>query len=560
MADLSPPTEKVDDGPSGEQASDSPGEHSAVSVAWTRFPRSRYSSVPRGQVIAVLVAAGAALAPMLLIWGFTVDDALISARVAWRIANGYGYRYNCSGPPVDAVTPLGWALLLVPWARTGPLAAWSAARWLGGACWLAAAGWLGARLWHIGQRRVRFAPLLVLSVCAPLAAWAVSGMETGFITLLATVALGGGPVSWLAAGLAAGLRPELLPWAVVLCCGRTLALRRSPAAVIGSLGLALLPTLVAGGLRWHYFGQSAPLSVVAKPSDAEYGLNYTLRALLWCGPPWLLAAPLGLGRVSRPNRVIVLALVAHIGAVVLAGGDWMALFRLFVPVLPGALLVAGDLAEKTPWWANLFRYVVAIAACGFVWVTTGRAARSVSENRLSLMTRGGAALAGARHVGALDVGWVGVATRADVFDLAGVTDPTVARLPGGHTSKRLTADLLESRDVDALVLMLAPGEDLRVPWESTLFARAVEVRVAWLASGLGFEPTAPVLMPAGSVSPAYVVLRRPNVRRAAGLCADTSAGLARCPTSSSTQGMLGKPSINVPLFTSTSKRAVVELR
>jgi hypothetical protein len=493
-------------------------EGKATALPETSQPRRRRRSggpsKPGARWMAAVVAAAVALCPMLVLWGFTVDDAFIAPRVAWRIAHGQGYRFNSSGPAVDAVTPLGWALLLAPWARSGPLAAWSAARWLGAGCWLMAAGWLGARVACARTSLARFVPLLMLGACAPLAAWGASGMETGLVTLLATLALSRTRGGWFAAGLAAGLRPELLPWAIVLCAGRALASRRSAVAVAAAVGLAAAPAIVAGTLRWHYFGQAAPLSVIAKPSDVDHGLNYALRALLWCGPTWLLASPRGVWRVSRDGRVIAVATAAHIGAVVLAGGDWMALFRLFVPVMPGVLLVASELAESASFRANAARISAAVVACGFVWITTGRSAREVSLNRLSLVAQARPVLAGARQVGALDVGWVGFATTADVLDLAGVTDPTVARLPGGHTSKRVTVSLLEARDVDALVLMLAPREELRRPWSSTRFGRVVEARVAWLAAGLGFEPVATLRAPSAE-GPTYLIVSRPNVRQAA---------------------------------------------
>jgi hypothetical protein len=218
--------------------------------------------------------------------------------------------------------------------------------------------------------------------------------------------------------------------------------------------------------------------------------------------------------VSGEGRVIAAAIAAHIGAVVLAGGDWMALFRLFVPVLPGALLVASELGQTTSFSSNAVRVFAALVACGFVWLTTGRAAREITVSRLSLVAQARPVLAGAHSVGALDVGWVGFATAADVFDLAGVTDPTVARLSGGHTSKHVTESLLEARDVDTLVLMLAPGEPLREPWSSTRFGRTVEARVARLASGLGFERVAMLRSPRAA-GPVYLVLARPNVRQVA---------------------------------------------
>ena len=65
-------------------------------------------------------------------------------------------------------------------------------------------------------------------------------------------------------------------------------------------------------------------------------------------------------------------------------------------------------------------------------------------------------LEGASRVAALDVGWVGAATDADVVDLAGLTDPEIAALPGGHTSKRVDAMFLLARDPDVLVFYRPP--------------------------------------------------------------------------------------------------------
>src|SRR5688500_475196 len=78
-----------------------------------------------------IVAAGLLSASMAWLWGFTVDDALISCRVATHLAQGVGYRFNADGPVVDAVTPLGWAPLLSLFAKSGPLPALQAAKCLG---------------------------------------------------------------------------------------------------------------------------------------------------------------------------------------------------------------------------------------------------------------------------------------------------------------------------------------------------------------------------------------------------------------------------------------------
>ena len=71
--------------------------------------------------------------------------------------------------------------------------------------------------------------------------------------------------------------------------------------------------------------------------------------------------------------------------------------------------------------------------------------------RAQLIARASPLLAGAQRVASVDIGWVAVAADRQVVDLAGLTDPEVAYLSGGHTSKRLPLDFLTRRQVDALV-------------------------------------------------------------------------------------------------------------
>ena len=81
----------------------------------------------------------AALPAVAALWGFSVDDAWISVRVAENLAHGYGYRFNRYGPVTDAVTPLGWAPLLSLLAGEGSALTLERARWLGALAWLGSA-------------------------------------------------------------------------------------------------------------------------------------------------------------------------------------------------------------------------------------------------------------------------------------------------------------------------------------------------------------------------------------------------------------------------------------
>ena len=428
-------------------------------------------------MVAVLVA----LPPSAWLWGYTVDDALITARVATHLAQGLGPRFNPHGPSADAVTPLGYAHLLSCFGQRDVLGTFLVAKWFGLLAWLVAAALLGRRIAAVGQRALRFTPLAIVFVSAPLAAWAVSGMETGFLTLLTTLGLGGGLAGAWSLGVAAALRPELLPFAWLLVGGQAVVthtgLRRASMLAI----FAVTPTLLIALLRLHYFGRAVPLSFYAKPSDFAHGLRYALGAFAFTGFPWLLlATPREFSRLPRESRPLFVALLAHGAALVLCGGDWMALFRLVVPALPAAALAAAHLAEHARLAFAIPRFALALSSALLLAVGLGPSARQVGAERARLIAQARPVLARDPRIATLDVGWVGAASNADVIDLAGVTDPQVALFPGGHTSKRIPAAWLFARQPSAVVLLLARGSQLAVPFENSFFARAVEQRIATL--------------------------------------------------------------------------------
>ncbi len=452
-----------------------------------------------------VAGAVAALVPMVWLRGFTVDDALITARVSAHIAAGFGHRFNRGGPVVDAVTPLGFEYFLAPFSHGDPLRAFYFAKWFGGAVWLVAAAWLGSEVARMDGSRRRFGVFAVFALCLPLAAWAVAGMETGLVIGLATLAISGSSWAPLAGGVAAALRPELVPWAVVLAAARTIP-RRNPASIARSLALAMAPAGIVALVRVLAFGHAVPLAFYAKPSDFEHGLRYVAAAAIWTGVPVLLVAPRRLWALRANERAIVAAAVAHAFALILAGGDWMAFFRLFMPVLPGLLLVAARVLATSGALLGLLRLSVACGLSAILFFQKGRAARGIGAQRLELIERARPILREAKAVAALDVGWVGVATDADVVDLAGVTDEVIAHLPGGHTSKRVPSALLENRGVDALVLLVSGP--LPLDWSRARFVRTVEARIAWEAADLGFVIHG--MLELGGTSETYLVLGLQN--------------------------------------------------
>lgn len=447
----------------------------------------------------------ALLAPMAWLWGFTVDDAWITGRVAHQLAAGHGYRFNADGPVVDAVTPLGWAYVLAPFASSGADGALVAAKWLGAIAWFAAALWLCSRLARLAGRGALLGVLLIGS-SVPLAAWAVAGMETGVVLALATFGLREGWTGRLALGVAAGLRPELLPWAFIVGNAHAIvapgsAIERARRVASASAPL-LLPFLVVAVLRTTIFGAAYPLAVVAKPSDTGAGVRYAIGALVFTGAAWTALGLRSLKKLSPWGRVLVGGALVHALVLMLAGGDWMPFYRLFVPVLPSLIWVGAELSRYEPVWATVVRGGAALLVAALLVAGRAGAARAVASQRAELIRQARPLLASAQRIATLDVGWVGAASPAHIVDLAGVTDPSVARLAGGHTTKRLPESFLEARNVDALVLLAEYAGN----WPDLRFARGVEARIVTLAGAERFQFVAWV--PLVGTRQAYVVARR----------------------------------------------------
>ncbi len=467
-----------------------------------------------GRLLAAWSALGAAAAllPALWMWGFTVDDALITVRYARHLAEGAGWRFNLDGASTDGVTPLPWPLLLTPFARAGALAVLVRAKLLGLVVWVVTGAALGRAVGRApGAAWGRASALAVMALSIPISAYAVSGMETAVATALATwaVLLGGRPrATALLAGLAAALRPEMAPWACVLAVGMTVTGGGGVARWIEAVAIAIGPFTLCAVVRTLAWGRPAPLAVLAKPSDLEHGFAYAGAACAVTLVPVLVLAPIALGRQPRA-LTIVLAALAHVASVLVVGGDWMPYARLMVPVLPSltyaAALIVGDARPA----ATAARSLVA-GALGVVLIARGgTSGRKVGPDREALIAVARPALEGSRRVAALDVGWVSAATEADIVDLAGLTNPEIAALPGGHTSKRVDARFLLAREPDTLLVYapFGPPAGGIEAWPETAVQRAVEARLIReevIAARFG----ATAWLPLGSAGGGYVLLRQ----------------------------------------------------
>ena len=441
-----------------------------------------------GRLLAAWTVLGAlaALLPALWMWGFTVDDALISVRYARHLADGLGWRFNAHGPSTDGVTPLPWPLVLAPLARADALVVLARAKGLGLAAWVLTGAALGRAAGRVDSPPwTRVAALATMALSVPLAAHAVSGMETAAATSLATFAalrMDRPRTTAILAGLAASLRPEMAPWACALALGAVATGAnggaRDPRAWLEACALALGPFVACAAIRAIAWGHPAPLALLAKPSDVAHGLAYAGAACVVSLVPVLVLAPIAVAREPRALAIVLAALV-QLAVVVVVGGDWMPYARLVVPVLPSlvyAAVLASRHAHAVPAAA---RAAIAVLLGVMLVARGGTSGRTVGPDRAALVATARPWLEGVQRLAALDIGWPSAATDAELVDLAGLTDPEIAALPGGHTSKRVDARFLLARSPDALLVDaprgLPPGG--LAAWQDTATPRAVEARL-----------------------------------------------------------------------------------
>jgi hypothetical protein len=299
----------------------------------------------------------------------------------------------------------------------------------------------------------------------------------------------------------------MAPWALAMAVGFGVAAKAPVPRVLLGAFLALVPFACCAAVRVIAWGRPGPLALMAKPSDIDHGLAYVGAACVVTLMPLLVLAPIALRRTPVALAIVVAAIV-HMAAIVAVGGDWMPYARLTVPVAPTLAWAAVLLAARAHPIGTGVRAAAAIALGASFIARGGTAGRRVGADRSELVREAIPVFADARRVAALDIGWVGAATSADVVDLAGVTDPEIAALPGGHTSKRVDSMFLLSRDPDLLVLYAPvglPKSDL-TSWRDAVFSRVVEARLAEDdVVARHFTPAA--WLPLGDRGAGYVVLR-----------------------------------------------------
>ena len=351
-----------------------------------------------GRLVAalLLVACGAMLWWHARQLQFFCDDSYISYRYSQNLAEGHGLVYNV-GERIEGYTNFLWVVMLAGAMKLG-LAVEPASLWLGVAFLIGALALTfveGRRLMEspAGASGVSSAFALVpvaLLVCqGPIVLWSISGLESSCFAAMTLAAIlvferGVAKKDWrrlFAAGALYAISTMVRPDGVVFgaAAGLSLALSSLVArpldlkrALLRGLALALgFAALFGPFVLWRhsYYDDWLPNTFYVKAggrANAELGLAYfgawlreypLTAALALLGLLTALARPRW--RAQRRTFLHFALAIALFGAYVIwAGGDYMALYRFVVPVLPlcallgTAALVSGfeGLARITSRW------------------------------------------------------------------------------------------------------------------------------------------------------------------------------------------------------------------
>ncbi len=322
-----------------------------------------------GLAVALLAAVGW----FIYLACYQVDDAYIVYRYATNLARGDGFVFNLH-ERVEGVTCFLWTLFLAPFAAAGaplPVAGPILTGMAGVLILLLAPGTLASLTGRSRPEIGDWSVSALLAAHPSFAYWTVGGLETVPFALLLLLALrdqsreqaaGHGRRSAVWIGLATLIRPETPLLAAAFAMGRWFdgpgRDSREKARDIflwsGTVALFLAPFLL---FRHFYFGDWLPNTYYAKlgpglGSNLEAGRLYTLGFLSSLVPAFGVANDLTgwigvlifLGLVAfglpRPELRTAALLVLGVGtAVLLEGGDWMFLHRMWVPALPPLFLL-----------------------------------------------------------------------------------------------------------------------------------------------------------------------------------------------------------------------------
>lgn len=304
---------------------------------------------------------------MVQYWNFLCDDAFISFRYAENLVNGHGLRYNLDeNPPVEGYSNFLWVLILAGIAKLGIslLVASRVISVMCGVLLIASVYWACRRTMALGRLQ-SFMGTISCALMPPFAVWATGGLETMLFALLFFLLFGlllnAGEIFPLRRAAFLGLlltisRPEGVGYAVLLVLIGAMYHHRISHPGDWRRGLVRYLQILTAGVavvtifRLIYFHSPLPNTFYAKvgftADEIKRGFYYVVHFFL-AFPGALIILGAGAVALSRKKHAAAVLPVVALACIfitiqLLLGGDFMAMARFMVPLIPllGLLLAA----------------------------------------------------------------------------------------------------------------------------------------------------------------------------------------------------------------------------
>ncbi len=288
-------------------------------------------------------------------YSFVCDDAFITFRVARDLSSGLGPVFN-PGERVEGYTSFLWMILMAAVIRLGGAPElWSRILSL-----IFSAGtillFFRSISYDSGFSKYLFTIFLVFS--APFIAWSTGGLETAAFTFLVFAAVMMFRkacerktskifmLSSLVLAMAAITRPEGVPIFAILAAFLAFFALRGKSSFRQVISL-LLPFIILYGIyflwRFGYYGKFLPNTYYVKSPGASMlrlGVAYSWHFLVHSAPwiPFIIVAYriILTGKfILRDIDIAILTVLALYSIYIIGvGGDFMALYRFYMPLLP----------------------------------------------------------------------------------------------------------------------------------------------------------------------------------------------------------------------------------
>ncbi|KPJ62040.1 MAG: hypothetical protein AMJ42_00310, partial [Deltaproteobacteria bacterium DG_8] len=409
---------------------------------------------------------------------FVCDDAFISFRYAKNFINGHGLVWNIGEqPPVEGYTNFLWVIVISLFMKMGfePVM-FSKILGIFFGLWCVFLTYLFSEI--ILQRKsfLNLIAPVILTCSSPFAIWSTGGLETQMFTFF-TLAAGiiylyeiqHNKITSLSAilfALASLTRPEGVLIFGVTCLHRFFHLLLMKRSLFCRKTLIWLLTFIIIYFiyfywRFNYYGFIFPNTYYAKTGGGLHqlwrGCIYLKRFILFTKWPILTGLSfLSLFTSSRSILIYLLMLTISFSVyIVYIGGDFMKMFRFFVPILPlMAILVQEGIISLNQWFSRLinrpFVKISVIACCSFIFIisltmefTATLKGRKHPPRGRKQVARGGIArgkwlrqhASPDETVAALAIGAISYYSELNTIDRFGITDIHIANTKMPHVGK-----------------------------------------------------------------------------------------------------------------------------